>query len=557
MAPFDLIDPDPPGAFGRAPKRNAYVELHNMIAAAHSVREFGPDDTIRIGREHDVDFLGSASDGGAFATERGALYADFLRHRIADGDLTPAERADAAHLARTLLLERAALKRIHARVFGHTVAQVIADDCLDADEQLLLFTLQHTLGLDPDDAEASYERAARERLLQRIAHALCDGELDPDEADEIRAMEADLGVTVPERVAVMLAKASERHRLLHGNLRLLAIKPPVALREGEGVFWTGTGYGTGVPKPLGRHAHRVPFRQRSSLATFITRLQRQPASHAGRLLLTNERLFLSRHPDADSKDVRTVALRKVVDVAHTGELVLLVRDGKIDWLLRVDDSASVLAAMVQRMIANRDVQHRAKIERDRAVRLAEEERWVQRGNHIHSETKRRLREQEAYAEQVRARIAEREKQAQHPTPVSPDDLPRYRGPLLFQPDPNEVVLFSAPARWQADAAVQRAVEADPNVPSNSVKFHRALTDRQQQARGQGTLYLTNKRLLLIDPRADTVLFPLQTITKATLRTDEVEIDRSRLLGRVIALGEEASPFVDLLEHLAGWRLGSM
>ncbi|MEL6772517.1 MAG: hypothetical protein AAFP18_15740 [Bacteroidota bacterium] len=532
MAPFDLIDPESPGAFGSAPKRNAYVELHNMVAAATSVYEFGPADTIRIGRDHDVDFLGDGTDGaGDFATERGDLYADFLRHHIADGDLTPAERADAAYLARTLFLERAALKRIHARVFGHTVAQVISDDCLDADEQLLLFTLQHTLGLDPGDAEASYERAARERLLQRIAHALCDGELDPDEAAEIRAMETNLGVTVPERVAAMLATAAERHRLLRGTLRPLATPPPVPVRDDEQVFWTGFGHWTETQKPLGVQANRVPFLRRSSLQRVIGKLRRRRSNAAGRLVLTDERLLLSRH--RSGKRPRKVALRKVVDVTHEDGFVLLVRDGKIDWLLRLDDEAPVFATMIQRMIADRAVRHQAKIERDRAVRRAEEAQWKRGDRSTSADVQARLREHEAYAEQVRARIAEREQQAS----PSLDSLSRYRGPLLFQPDRDETVYFSATARWHADEAVRRAVASDPRVPGDTIDQQRAILDRQHDARGEGTLYLTNKRLLLIDPRRDTVLFPVPTISGVIVRNDSVEVERHGAMGRVIVLGD--------------------
>ncbi|MEM8560295.1 MAG: hypothetical protein AAGG50_20940, partial [Bacteroidota bacterium] len=325
MAPFDLLDPDPPGAFGRTPDRNAYVELHNMIAAATSIHEFGPDDTVRIGRDHDVDFL-----DGAFATERGELYADFLRHAVSDGDLAPTERETAAHLARTLYLERAALRRIHARVFGHTVAQVIADDCLDPDEQLLLFTLQHTLGIDPDRAEESYEDAARERLLQRIAHALCDGQLDPEEAAEIQAMERDLGVQVPDRVEAMLTTAAERYRLLHGTLRPLDLKAPIDLRDDEAVFWTGLGHWSEAAKPRGRRASQVSFLRRSSLQRVLSKLRGRVSNAAGRITLTNERLLLSRHRRIGSKDPRTVALRKVIDVTHGEGFVLLTRDGKID-----------------------------------------------------------------------------------------------------------------------------------------------------------------------------------------------------------------------------------
>ncbi|MEO1077486.1 MAG: hypothetical protein AAFX41_16205, partial [Bacteroidota bacterium] len=49
--------------------------------------------------------------------------------------------------------------------------------------------------------------------------------------------------------------------------------------------------------------------------------------------------------------------------------------------------------------------------------------------------------------------------------------------------------------------------------------------------------LTNKRLLLIDPRRDTVLFPVPTISGVIVRNDSVEVERHGAMGRVIVLGD--------------------
>jgi len=204
--------------------REAYVELHNLIAAAGRPDAFGPEDLVRIGRRHGVDLR------RAFRQERLTLYATYLHHAAARG-LPEAERATLAHLARTLHLDAADLGPLHEHAFGRAVTDVLADNCLSVEERLLLYALQHALGLDPAAASAAYEAAARERLLVAVARALCDGALSPEEAEEIAALERALDVRVPERVAQMLAEASYGWRLRHGPLP--NVKVGVNLHRGE------------------------------------------------------------------------------------------------------------------------------------------------------------------------------------------------------------------------------------------------------------------------------------------------------------------------------------
>lgn len=216
MAPFDLLEYDDPGLLerltGSTPKRDAYVELHNLIAAAESRREFGPQHVTRIEREHGVDFQHD------FADERKTLYARYLAHCVADGALTAEERATLKHLAATLHLTPSALAAIHEREFGEVVSGVLTDNCLDVGERLLLYTMQHALGLKPGTADAVYGKEARTRLMRQIAHALCDGKLsDVEEAEILRFAEA-LHVEVPDHVRRMLDRAAARWALEHGEL---------------------------------------------------------------------------------------------------------------------------------------------------------------------------------------------------------------------------------------------------------------------------------------------------------------------------------------------------
>lgn len=212
MIPFDLLAPEPAPRFGSPPRRNAFVELHNVIAAAETLDDFGPDALDRISRQHGVDLHTE------FLAERVALYQRLLDHRLGDGDLSAQNRVTLAHVARTLALTPADLRASHERAFGKTVTEAIADDHLDHEERLLLYKLQHALGLDPPLAEGAYDVLARERLLVTVARVLADGELSPEEEAEVEQVRAALSLEIPEPVAVMLRSARQRWDTRNGEM---------------------------------------------------------------------------------------------------------------------------------------------------------------------------------------------------------------------------------------------------------------------------------------------------------------------------------------------------
>ncbi len=225
MGPLDLLTPQAPTRFGGPPPRNAYVELHNVIAAAESVADFGPADRVRISRRHQVDLALE------FGAERRALYAGLLDDRLANADLDAEDRHVLGHVAQTLALGPADLQAAHERAFGVAVTRAVADDCLSVEERLLLYKLQHLLGLDPDLADAAYDVLARDRFLKRVAQALCDGALSPDEDAEIERARQALSLRVPADLGRMLDHARDRWRLRHGEIPTADVE--LELADGE------------------------------------------------------------------------------------------------------------------------------------------------------------------------------------------------------------------------------------------------------------------------------------------------------------------------------------
>ncbi len=283
--PLDLLTPDAPGRFGKAPEWNAYVELHNVVAAAESPVEFGPSDRVRISERHGVDL------SRAFADERRGLYQAVLDHRLTDGDLSGPDRHLLGHLARTLALSAADLRPVHERAFGVAVSEAVADDCLSVDERLLLFKLQHLLGLDARVAEGAYDILARQRLLRVVAAALCDGELSPDEEAEIERVREALSLRPPEGFEVMLEQARVRYHTRRG--RLPEVEAPVPLATGEtariaaSVRWSGVD-GTALRTAVGEQALQTG---RTSGKTVPDRVLKGRQS-VGEVILTDRRILL-------------------------------------------------------------------------------------------------------------------------------------------------------------------------------------------------------------------------------------------------------------------------
>ena len=308
MESLELLDYEPTPLFGSEPDINAYVELHNLIAAAESIDDFSRADLDRISRQRGVDLTVQ------FINRRVGLYQEVLDHRLANGDLDAEDRKILSHIAHTLALAPSMLRSAHERAFGNAVTSSISDDCLDIDERLLLYKLQHMLGLDPDVADQAYGFLARERLLKTVARVLCDGKLSPEEAHEVEAVRADLSLELPERIQQMLDRAADRWA--SQNPQLEPVHVHFTLKDDETAYYTLDGVTwTDVEHELLRRVFSTQD-LKARIAKGDTGGLRMPdmaldgARHRGRFTLTSHRLILL----ADGKGQQSVNLRSLVDV---------------------------------------------------------------------------------------------------------------------------------------------------------------------------------------------------------------------------------------------------
>ena len=150
---------------GRMPRENAVVEINNLLAAAASVRDVPRARVASICETHRTSLAGPLS--GRF--ER--LYRDYLAYCLEDRHLTGDELADLAHLQKLLEIPADSAAAIHEhvarQVYRRSVAEVLDDGVVDADERKFLGRLQQELALSGRAAHHILESKMRQRQPDR------------------------------------------------------------------------------------------------------------------------------------------------------------------------------------------------------------------------------------------------------------------------------------------------------------------------------------------------------------------------------------------------------
>ena len=337
---------------GKGPERNAFVELHNLVAAAEGWWSFGPDDLLRIGRAYGTDLR------SGFFESRQRLYGEVLRACVKDGELDADEREGLAHLARTLFLHPQDLSDAHEEAFGFALAEAVSDGCLTVEERLALYQMQHGLRISDRTADRAFREQAERRLLQTIADALCDGELDPQEKAAIAEQTASLGVAVPEDVARDLQNAERAYHGRRRPLQTVGGNLPVARLKGEELYsiqkarwwryWqdeeAAAAFALGAAGGAER-VERVRERKRGMAA-------RRPMRE-GTLFLTDRRIVFHARDSKGQSKVIGVALRGVARVSEHNGWVLVERDGTQHWLVALQSDAEWFAHALQQLVDRR------------------------------------------------------------------------------------------------------------------------------------------------------------------------------------------------------------
>ena len=195
--PFERSDSSKPGIAMLRRRTSITLEgIEDMLAEASCVRDVTPAMIAQLCEQRRVDLSSRLTRG------RRQLYRRYLRHCFEDKVLSEEERANLSHLRALLYLSSHDLAAIHddvaVEVYGEAVEEVLEDFRLDDDEAEFLRALRDQLGLTDDMADRILQEGssvARNRALsqaesrdrQFIEHRAAAGEFTGRSTDSLES----------------------------------------------------------------------------------------------------------------------------------------------------------------------------------------------------------------------------------------------------------------------------------------------------------------------------------------------------------------------------------
>lgn len=291
---------------GRAPRRNAYVDTYNALAAGR----FGPAVIAEIAQRYAFDPVEE------FAADWEALLEEVVLQLARDGVFDDEERAFLKAYVRVLRVPKEAGQRAYRRGARRAFHAIVMDQfnagALDRIAERRLKSIARTFGLKDTALEGGIRSAATAHVRAFADDILSDGMVSDAQKAEfeqlVAALDIDQGVVTSLRRR--LADAHERWAVVRGT-------PPstrptdLRLPKGEAVYFRGAAEWHET-----RKADGVEALQR--LAT-------------GQLLLTDRRAMFI----ADRGDNKSVPWEKTVRLRASGDMLEFERERGKSPVIRV------------------------------------------------------------------------------------------------------------------------------------------------------------------------------------------------------------------------------
>ncbi|HOE61705.1 MAG TPA: hypothetical protein P5125_01060 [Kiritimatiellia bacterium] len=210
---------------------NAYVELVNALARTDDIRSIPEDFADTLNRKYRTNLHSRRR------ADLDRIYADFLRHCLADLAFTAREAEEANRLRRLFLITDAKHAKIFSSVADEThrraVKRVIADGKVTDNERRALEYLAASLLISERTSKAIYKDEVDKMLQGRLDAAVSDCMLSPQEEAELQELAAGLGVELTHSAATARTLDSYRAmwRVRYGDLPTL--DSGINLRRGE------------------------------------------------------------------------------------------------------------------------------------------------------------------------------------------------------------------------------------------------------------------------------------------------------------------------------------
>lgn len=340
--------------FKKKPLANVMIALNNLLAQNEAdITRVGIDDIIALSDEYKTDLRHK------FKEWRMSLFADYVRHCVADNRLEQAEIDQLAHLREILMLAPADVDAIMAnektRVYAQHVKGAVSDGVLDDVEKEKLEKLKAHLQIPTDVAKEIYSKSAGRILQGFIDGAVANERISPSEERQMNDIARSLGIDpkIDSKSVAML----ERYKLYWQieNGQLPEIVPTINIRKQETMhFSTFVQWmeerrvvkRRNYAGPTGRIklAKGVYYRVGSLRINNITKDEWQRID-SGQLYLTNKRLIFM-----GAKGNKTIQINSILAIEPYSNGVDIQKERGKSPFLELSDNVDIFSMILTRLM---------------------------------------------------------------------------------------------------------------------------------------------------------------------------------------------------------------
>jgi hypothetical protein len=344
--------------FKRPNKRNALVELNNLLVRATKPEEISVGDVAAIEEKYGVIISKRCHDFVCTA------YEAYINECLADKKLSDQEIQSLAHFKTLLSLtdvESIEIEnRVKANIYGANVAEALADGKMTEEEYQFLKTLESEIHLPEDIAVSIYKEKGSSLLKRVFDQSISDRRLSPEEEAEFTALSKSLHITVEHDENTL--KWLDKFRLLWRieNADLPVVDANINIQKSE-VCYLSCAASWHESRSVVRRINYGGPALRIKIAkglywragSYSVNAQRQDVMQlidSGTLYLTNKRLIFM-----GGRGNKVISLSKVLDFeAYTDGIKIQKESGK-DPMIQFSADGEVFAAIFGRAI--RDCAH--------------------------------------------------------------------------------------------------------------------------------------------------------------------------------------------------------
>jgi hypothetical protein len=338
---------------GRPNKKNAYVELNNLLARVSEPLEVTIENIAEIEARYNVSLIRK------FRAELDGIYAGHIKACLADRKLADDEITGLVHLKTILGFNDSAAAELEnqakVELYGRCVDDALSNGQMTEEEHQFLQRLESEIQLPEDMAVSIYQEKGGALLQQVFNRAIKDRRLSPDEETELQALSKNLRINITH--AEDTAQYLDKYRTLWRieNSEIPSIEPGINLQKDEKCYLSCSSQwheSRSVTRRIsyGGPALRVKIAKGLywRAGSYSVNAQKEDVLRlidTGTLYVTSKRLIFM-----GARGNKVIALGKILDYESYIDGVKIHKDSGKDPLIVFSADGEIFAAVLGRAI---------------------------------------------------------------------------------------------------------------------------------------------------------------------------------------------------------------